>query len=268
MAFASPLPTEASEAYYDQLGRPYYLSPDKLAGDYAAVRFERELRLLRRLCPAGSVLDVGCSTGAFLYQLGQRWPRAYQGLGIEVSGAAIDYARERGVTVTSESLLTHDFQGAAFDVVTFWAVLEHLADPGAFVRRAFEILRPGGHCVVLVPNGKSLAMRWLGANYRYVLPQHVNYFEAPTLERLLVGAGFQSVAKGGSHFNPLVLWQDWRRGTNAGVSENERAELLRRTTHMKQAAWLRPAKVALGWVERALAVAGLADNLWWAGRKP
>jgi 2-polyprenyl-3-methyl-5-hydroxy-6-metoxy-1,4-benzoquinol methylase len=268
MVFASPLPVEASDAYYDQLGRPYYLSPDKLAGDYAAVRFERELRLLRRVCPGGSVLDVGCSTGAFLYQLGQRWSQDYQGLGIEVSGAAIDYARERGVKVISDSLLTHDFGSTRFDVVTFWAVLEHLAEPGAFVRRAFELLRPGGHCVVLVPNARSLAMRWLGAKYRYVLPQHVNYFEAPTLERLLVSAGFQSVAAGGSHFNPMVVWQDWRRGTAEVVSDHDRADLLRRTTRMKQSAWLRPAKRALGWVESALAVAGLADNLWWVGRKP
>lgn len=267
MVYASPLPAAASDAYYDQLGRPYYLSPDKLAGDYAAVRFERELRLLRRVCPAGSVLDVGCSTGAFLYQIGQRWPQDYQGLGIEVSGAAIEYARERGVNVISDSLLTYDFGSTRFDVVTFWAVLEHLADPGAFVRRAFEIVRPGGHCVVLVPNARSLAMRGLGAKYRYVLPQHVNYFEAPTLNRLLVGAGFRCTIAGGSHFNPMVIWQDWRRGTADGVSDRERADLLRRTTRMKQSVWLRPARVVLRWLEGALAAAGLADNLWWVGRK-
>ncbi|MCC7376513.1 MAG: methyltransferase domain-containing protein [Verrucomicrobiales bacterium] len=268
MIFASPLPAEASDDYYDQLGRPYYLSPDKLAGDYAAVRFERELRLLRRVCPTGSVLDVGCSTGAFLFQLRQRWPQHYHGQGIEVSGAAIEYARERGVQVISDSLLTHDFGGTRFDVVTFWAVLEHLAEPGAFVRRAFELLRSGGHCVVLVPNARSLAMRCLGAKYRYILSQHVNYFEAPTLEGLLVSAGFQAVSAGGSHFNPMVIWQDWRRGTADVVSDHDRADLLRRTTRMKQSGWLRPAKVALGWVEGALAMAGLADNLWWVGRKP
>ena len=38
MLFASPVEEElASGAFYDRLAVPFYLSPDKLAGDYAAV---------------------------------------------------------------------------------------------------------------------------------------------------------------------------------------------------------------------------------------
>ena len=62
-------PQLASGEFYDRLSAPYYLSPDKLQSDYAPVRFARELRLFRRWCRQGDVLDVGCSTGAFLYQL-------------------------------------------------------------------------------------------------------------------------------------------------------------------------------------------------------
>src|SRR5437867_8643704 len=53
----------ACGSYYEQ--RRFYCSPDKLESDYAPVRFERELRVLRRWRQTGSVLDVGCSTGAF-----------------------------------------------------------------------------------------------------------------------------------------------------------------------------------------------------------
>ena len=31
-----------------------------------------------------------------------------------------------------------------FDVVTFWATIEHLPDPGAMLRHIFDILKPGG----------------------------------------------------------------------------------------------------------------------------
>ena len=42
MIYANPAPAEfASGQYYDQAGTDYYLSPAKLEGDYAAVRFER-----------------------------------------------------------------------------------------------------------------------------------------------------------------------------------------------------------------------------------
>lgn len=268
MVFANPLPPEATDAFYDRLGRPFYLSPDKLAGDYASVRFERELRLLRRFRTSGSVLDVGCSTGSFLHQLGLRYPGAYRTTGIEISSAALDHARLQGIEVIGDSVLTHPFGGRRFDVITFWAVLEHLPEPAAFLRRAFELLSPGGVCLVLVPNLRSLAVRLLGPRYRYILPQHVNYFTDRTLGELLRRAGFRPLARGGCHFNPMVLWQDWRRGTDATVPDAERAALLARTTRLKQSPWLSPLRLGLGGVERALAAAGLADNLWAAVTTP
>ena len=79
MIYINPVSDEmASGRFYDEAGTDYYLSPDKLESDYADVRFERELRLFRRHCPGGSVLDVGCSSGAFLFQLRKRWPAAYR----------------------------------------------------------------------------------------------------------------------------------------------------------------------------------------------
>src|SRR5215813_12839470 len=88
MLFANPVPAEfASGQYYDTTGAEYYLSPAKLESDYASVRFERELKLFRRHCQSGAVLDVGCASGAFLYQLKHRFPDAYEILGTDVSGA-------------------------------------------------------------------------------------------------------------------------------------------------------------------------------------
>src|SRR5438105_387177 len=100
MTYANPVPAEfASGQYYDEAGEEYYLSPAKLESDYASVRFERELRLFRRHCSAGSVLDVGCSSGAFLYQLKSRFPGCYEILGTDISGPSLDYAESRGVPV-------------------------------------------------------------------------------------------------------------------------------------------------------------------------
>src|SRR3954447_11232131 len=70
MVYANPVADEfASGKYYDAVGTGYYLSPAKVESDYAPVRFERELGLFREHCASGAVLDVGCSSGAFLYQL-------------------------------------------------------------------------------------------------------------------------------------------------------------------------------------------------------
>ena len=260
MIYTNPVPAElASGQYYDQTGADYYLSPAKLESDYAEVRFERELRLFRKHCAKGAVLDVGCSSGAFLFQLSRRFPGCYEILGTDVSGAPLDYAESRGVPVLRGTFPEQDFGGRRFDAVAFWAVIEHLAEPAQFLEKAWSILKPGGLCFVLVPNMRSLAVRLLGARYRYIYAQHLNYFTSDTLTRLVEGR-FSVIACRSTHFNPLVIWQDWCSGGKE-VPNRERAELLKRTTAYKQSPMLRPVKALYRLAERALGGLGLADNL-------
>jgi len=258
MLYANPVPVEfVSGQYYDERGTDYYLSPAKLESDYAPVRFERELRLFRKFCPGGSVLDVGCSTGGFLYNLNDKFPGEYKRLGTDVSGPALEYASSRGVPVLQGNFL--DSACGPFEAVTFWAVLEHLFEPRLFLERAWSLLQPEGLCFVLVPNMKSLAARLLGARYRYIYPQHLNYFTSHTLRRF-VTERFSVLELRSTHFNPLVLWQDWRH-RGAEVSNRDRAELLQRTTRYKRNARLAPVKGAYRFVESSLASFTLADNL-------
>lgn len=260
MVYANPVPAEfASGQYYDQAGAAYYLSAAKLESDYAPVRFERELRLFGQHCPTGAVLDVGCSSGAFLYQLKTRFPGCYEILGTDVSGPPLDYAESRGVPVRRGNFLEQDFGGGKFDAVTFWAVIEHLLEPKRFIEQACSILKPGGLCFVLAPNMDSLAVRLLGARYRYIYPQHLNYFNRTTLTKL-VETRFAVIELSSTHFNPIVIWQDSRRG-GADVGNRERGELLKRTTAYKQRPWLKPVKALYKITEKGLGALNLADNL-------
>ena len=299
MIYVNPVPDEmASGEFYDEAGTDYYLSPDKLESDYADVRFERELRLFRKHCPRGAVLDVGCSSGAFLFQLRKRWPTDYQILGTDVSGPPLDYAESRGVPVVRGNFLDENFTnqpasamptphpvplpigwgeggqrpgegnpGAPFDAITFWAVIEHLAEPKRFLEKAQALLKPGGLCFVLVPNVRSLATRVLGKRYRYVYAQHLNYFSARTVSQLASTVGFQVMRTQFTHFNPIVTWQDlWGGGRE--VSNVERAQLLKQTTAYKRSAAMKPLRVAYLAAERILVAFKLADNLVVVLRKP
>ena len=266
--FVSPIPPEiATGEFYDRLSVPFYLSPGKLESDYAPVRFTRELKLFRRFCPSGDVLDVGCSTGAFLYQLKTRFPGQYTVTGNDVAQTALDHAQSRGVEMIRGPFPAYDFGGRQFDAITFWAVLEHLPHPRAFLAKAAEILKPGGHCFVLVPNLNSLAVMVLGTNYRYIMPDHINYFTAGTLRRMAQRVdGLERIYRTTSHFNPIVIWRDWGN-EDKRVSDEERVQLLQRTTRYKQNPWLTPAKWAYNGVELLLAKIGLADNLVMVFRK-
>ena len=264
MIYANPVPAEmATGAFYDRAGGEY-LSPEKLESDYADVRFERELRLFRAHCQQGSVLDVGCSSGAFLYQLQKRFPGQYRILGTDVSQAPLDHAAKMGVPVARGEFLTQSF-AEKFDAVTFWAVMEHLAEPKRFLRQAAAVLKPGGHCFILTPNLKSLAVRLIGAKYRYIFPEHLNYFTPQTL-RQFAGLEFTVEETKSTHFNPLVIWQDFRGGQRE-IPRAERIRLLKRTTGYKQSRWLGPVKAAYRATETVLGGFSMADNVAVVGRK-
>lgn len=262
MRYASPVDAELLNGeFYGHLAEPYYLSPEKIAGDFAEIRFARERRIFHRHCPRGRVLDVGCSTGAFLQSLSRAFPGDYEVVGTDVAGPALDYAASKGVHVIREPFLDTLLEPGSFDAVTFWAVLEHLAEPRTFLAKAASVLKPGGHCFVLVPNLDSLAMRILGPRYRYVMAEHLNYFSRQTLLRL---AGripaFKVVSRHSTHFNPIVLWQDWR-SPRERVPDTERASLLSHTTCWKQSTALTQVRWVYSGVEKLLGNLNLADNL-------
>jgi len=144
-------------------------------------------------------------------------------------------------------------------------VLEHLLEPKVFLDKACALLRPEGLCFILVPNFRSLATRLLGARYRYIYPQHLNYFTTRTLNGL-VADRFTLLQTASTHFNPILIWQDWRRFSSE-VSNPERAALLKRTTAYKENPWLKPVKALYSLSERVLGSVFMADNLVMVLRK-
>jgi 2-polyprenyl-3-methyl-5-hydroxy-6-metoxy-1,4-benzoquinol methylase len=263
MIYTNPVPKEmATGTFYDKAGSEY-LTPEKLESDYADVRFERELRLFRFHCQRGSVLDVGCSSGAFLYQLKKRFPDDYKILGTDVSQAPLDHAAKMSVPVVRGEFLDQTFE-EKFDAVTFWAVMEHLSYPKLFLKKAASILKPGGHCFILTPNMNSLAFKLIGTKYRYIFSEHLNYFTPQTMKKF-AELEFLVTGMKSTHFNPLVIWQDFRGGQR-DVSRAERVKLLKRTTGYKQSRWMLPIKTAYRATEAVLGGLFMADNVVVVGR--
>jgi hypothetical protein len=74
-----------------------------------------------------------------------------------------------------------------------------------------------------------------------------------------VEAQFSVIQLSTTHFNPIVIWQDWRGGGKE-VTNRERAQLLQRTTAHKKSPLLRPVKVLYALAEKMLGALNLADN--------
>jgi SAM-dependent methyltransferase len=94
--------------------------------------------------PRPTVLDVGCGTGIAARQL---QAAGCDVLGVDPDERMADYARERGVEVEVATFETWEPRGRTFDVVTA-AQSWHWIDPVVGVRKAAEVLRPGGRLAI------------------------------------------------------------------------------------------------------------------------
>ena len=156
---------------------------------------------LERYVSRGALLDVGCGHGFFLSLLDPgRWKR----VGLEPARAAARHAREElGLDVRAIFLREHDFEPRSFDAVTMFHVLEHVADPMANLRQAYEVLKPGGYLYVEFPNVSSVFARWRKRRWWYIMRFHTYYFNRATASRMLAQAGFVPV----DIHQPVKTWQ-------------------------------------------------------------
>ncbi len=137
----------------------------------------------------GKLLDIGCGTGNFL---AAARGAGYEVTGIELNANAARVAREhfglQRVRAHEPRDFAREYPEERFDVVTFFEVLEHQAEPRAFVEAAKTCLRPGGHVALSVPNRE----RWqTGMDVLDYPPNHFLRWNAASLGRFLEAAGFE-----------------------------------------------------------------------------
>jgi SAM-dependent methyltransferase len=148
-----------------------------------------------RLSGGGRFLDIGAGFGEF--------SRAAMDAGFEVT-ACEPNANSRAVYAWLNGFEPHSdmfdatFAAARrgqFSVALVNHVLEHIAEPEAFVADLAFVLRPGGLAVVCVPHFGSFLSRLQGKRDMFICPpEHLNFFSARGLRRLLEGRGFEIAA--------------------------------------------------------------------------
>jgi 2-polyprenyl-3-methyl-5-hydroxy-6-metoxy-1,4-benzoquinol methylase len=111
--------------------------------------------------------------------------------GIEINAEAARHCREaRGLDVITGTLEAGTYPAASFDVVLMGDVIEHVASPLGMMRTVARILRPGGAALISTPDIGGWAARLL-----QVKPvEHIYYFDASSMERLVRQAGLEPVA--------------------------------------------------------------------------
>jgi ubiquinone/menaquinone biosynthesis C-methylase UbiE len=193
-----PGPLELQAVYEDS----YFLSGDSADrgySDYLAQStnhrrlFRDRLQRLPRPRAGHRLLDFGAAAGFFVEQASLH---GWDAEGIEINERMLRYGRDtlgcRMSSATLEQLRTAEAQ---FDMITMWEVIEHLPNPGDSLRAMHALLKSGGNLALTTPDAGSLSARatgkrWLG--WRKV-PEHLYFFDAGNLKRLLGKYGFDIV---------------------------------------------------------------------------
>jgi SAM-dependent methyltransferase len=168
-----PTPEEIGRYYPEQ----YFAGREKLGARY-------QLQMAYLPSTPGRLLDIGTAQGDFAALMQER-------------GWTVEGVENAGVADNPHGLVIHRMSfpeeadrlsGESYDVITAWAVFEHLRDP----RRAFEasarMLRPGGRLIVQVPNLRSI---WARFARNEDIPRHLYFFTPTTLGRLGGIAGLE-----------------------------------------------------------------------------
>lgn len=97
-----------------------------------------------------SLLEVGCSSGFMLLPLATA---GHMCTGVEPSGVFSEFVKSHGLAVfDSLTQLQGAVPNARFDVILHFFVLEHIADPVAFLEAQLALLKPGGKIIFEIPN--------------------------------------------------------------------------------------------------------------------
>ena len=163
------------------------------------------------------VLDVGCGGGILSESMARRGADVTGiDLGTENLKAAALHAEQSALHETlryqhipvEELAKTHAGQ---FDIVTCMEMLEHVPDPSSIVQACFELLAPGGVCVLstINRNPKSYLFAIVGAEYVLRLldrgtHDYSKFITPAELDKMAIDAGFTRQDIIGLHYNPLT----------------------------------------------------------------
>jgi len=140
---------------------------------------------------SGSLLDVGCSVGTFLFHASYYFDVE----GLEINHLTRAVAEKKEFKIYSETLLKlAEFREGYYDVVTFNQLLYCLRSPMEEIKAAYRCLKRDGILYINTPNADSKAMEcYKGAHGHVVGPQNMNVFSEGAIRYVAEKNGFKIV---------------------------------------------------------------------------
>lgn len=148
------------------------------------------LRLMRKYVKCRRILDLGCGLGYFLATV----KRQYDCVGSDISPTATANCKstDPSVEVICATSEAPGLRERAFDAVTCFDVLEHLASPGSTIRRIHDLLKDQGVLLISTPNLNAVGLRILKHRWHgYLDDTHISMLPRHNWIKLIKQNGFE-----------------------------------------------------------------------------
>jgi 2-polyprenyl-3-methyl-5-hydroxy-6-metoxy-1,4-benzoquinol methylase len=140
----------------------------------------------------GTLLDIGCGTGAFLNTM--------KIAGWNITGLEPDaVARQKAADLYNIQLQSSEelfkLKPACYNAITMWHVLEHVHELHAYIKQLELLLAVNGKIFIAVPNYTSHDAEKYQANWAaYDVPRHLYHFSPQAMQQLVAGYNLKITA--------------------------------------------------------------------------
>lgn len=151
----------------------------------------RKVRIVRNFSghKQGIILDIGSGTGYFLNAMQEA---GWNAKGVEINEKARQVSVSKFVLEIMVPEQLHNHQSESFDCITLWHVLEHIPDPFRYSHEINRLLKPGGSCIVALPDCNSYdASHYKEFWAAYDVPRHLWHFTPDTFKIFVEKSGFE-----------------------------------------------------------------------------
>ena len=176
---------------------------------FGALLFKRRIAPIAKhieLTASSSWLDVGCGSGYVLESMRDAY--GIVGTGLDLSDQAARFCRARGFEAFAsrfEDYTPRD--GEQYDLIHSSHVIEHVESPLEYMRKAYDLLKPGGLNVFITPNTASAEVAHFGADWGGLhVPRHWTLLDPESAKTLGERTGFEHVETSFSTNGTFWTW--------------------------------------------------------------
>jgi len=151
-----------------------------------------------------SLLEIGCSSGEFLFEAKNRgWKNV---LGIEIDSVMLKLAEKKGISIKDGFFEEQNFGKNTFDLIFADNVIEHVFYPLKTLKKCNSIQNVGDKLILRLPETEQFGPR-------LKLIDHTYHFTRKSIEKLLKMSGY-NVEK--------ILYSGTFYGSNYSISHKQR----------------------------------------------